>query len=128
MCVMDISKKNMLKRIKEVYENGGNIMEYLRSGNGNSVEDILISYDFQAGTYEEEYYTKQDFVKESCESAKVKYTSGNNFTVLKGNDSDQFIGFCRESYLAGSMMLLGMQFPFLRARRVKVVMFPKENK
>ena len=94
--------------------------------NRNKEGWISISYD-GGSTLDVRHVTPQ-FVKETCEAAKVKYTSGNNFEVLKGNDSDQFIGFCRESYFAGSMMLLGMQFPFLRARRVKVVMFPKENK
>ena len=94
----------------------------------NRNKDGWIAISYNGGSSLEVRHVTAQFVKESCESAKVKYTSGNNFTVLKGNDSDQFIGFCRESYLAGSMMLLGMQFPFLRARRVKVVMYPKENK
>ena len=94
--------------------------------NRNKEGWVSISYD--GGSFLEVRHVTPQFVKESCEAASVKYTSGNNFEVLKGSDFDQFIGFCRESYLAGSMMLLGMQFPFLRARRVKVVMFPKENK
>ena len=94
--------------------------------NRNKEGWISISYD--GGSSLEVRHVTPQFVKETCEAAKVKYTSGNNFEVLKGNDSDQFIGFCRESYLAGSMMLLGMQFPVLRERQVQVVMFPKENK
>lgn len=94
----------------------------------NRNKDGWVSISYNGGSSLEVRHVTAQFVKESCEAAKVKYTSGNNFEVLKGNDSDQFIGFCRESYLAGSLMLLGMQFPFLRARRVKVAMFPKENK
>ncbi len=44
----------ILKQIKEIYSNGQNIMEYLRNlepGDQNSVENIAISYDFQAGSY-----------------------------------------------------------------------------
>ena len=94
--------------------------------NRNKEGWVSITYD--GGSSLEVRHVTPQFVKESCEAAKVKYTSGNNFEVLKGNDFDQFIGFCRESYLAGSMMLLGMQFSFLRARRVKVVMYPDEKK
>lgn len=47
-------KLDLIPRIKELYEKGVNVMEYLRSKDGrnhNTVEDILISYDFQAGSY-----------------------------------------------------------------------------
>ena len=94
----------------------------------NRNKDGWVSITYDGGSTLEVRHVTPQFVKDSCEVAKVKYTSGNNFEVLKGNDFDQFIGFCRESYLAGSMMLLGMQFSFLRARRVKVVMYPKETK
>lgn len=94
----------------------------------NKNKEGWVSITYDGGSSLEVRHVTAQFVRETCEAAKVKYTSGNNFEVLKGNDFDQFIGFCRESYLAGSMMLLGMQFPFLRARRVKVVMFPKEKK
>ena len=45
-----------LKKIKEIYTNGGNIIEYLKSlkkTRQNDISDILISYDFQAGSYTE---------------------------------------------------------------------------
>lgn len=49
------SKKiNILARIKDLYDNGENIIQYLKSlenTDSNSIEDILISYDFQAGSY-----------------------------------------------------------------------------
>lgn len=50
------NKKAMLHRIKEIYSHGGNIIQYLRKESDerqNSLEDILISYDFQAGSYTE---------------------------------------------------------------------------
>lgn len=49
-----MDKFNLIPRIKELYDNGGNIMEFLKNGDGrsfNTIEDILISYDFQAGSY-----------------------------------------------------------------------------
>jgi ubiquinone/menaquinone biosynthesis C-methylase UbiE len=44
----------IIQKIKTVWKNGGNIIEYLKEINGrsnNSIEDILISYDFQSGSY-----------------------------------------------------------------------------
>ena len=50
-----MKKIKQLQKIKEVYANGGNIIQYLKSINGNqstnTIEDIMISYDFQAGSY-----------------------------------------------------------------------------
>ncbi len=48
------NKFGILSRINEIYQSGGNIIQFLKSVNGqskNSLEDILISYDFQAGSY-----------------------------------------------------------------------------
>jgi SAM-dependent methyltransferase len=50
----DMNKYSILQRVAAIYKKGGNIIQYLKSleGNpGNSTEDILISYDFQAGSY-----------------------------------------------------------------------------
>jgi len=47
-----------LKKIKEIYLKGGNIIENLKKIKGNSfnsIEDILISYDFQSGSYIKDY-------------------------------------------------------------------------
>lgn len=49
--------KDLLGRISNIYNNEGtNIIDYLKSIKGNhqnSIEDILISYDFQSGLYTE---------------------------------------------------------------------------
>ncbi len=45
---------NQIQEVKKIYESGGNIMDFLKSRSNsskNSTESILISYDFQAGTY-----------------------------------------------------------------------------
>jgi ubiquinone/menaquinone biosynthesis C-methylase UbiE/uncharacterized protein YbaR (Trm112 family) len=49
-----MDKLKILNRIKELYSKGENIIQYLKSienSSSNSLEDILISYDFQAGSY-----------------------------------------------------------------------------
>lgn len=54
-----MNKLFLMEKIRAVYENGGNIIEYLSTLEGekktNSLEDILISYDFQAGNYYNAY-------------------------------------------------------------------------
>ena len=48
----------MTDTIKRIYGSGGNIISYLRDIEGRgytTLEDILISYDFQAGTYNAAY-------------------------------------------------------------------------
>ncbi|MES2003046.1 MAG: class I SAM-dependent methyltransferase [Bacteroidota bacterium] len=47
-------KLSLIPRIKELYDQKVNIIQYLRgieNRKNNSIEDILISYDFQAGSY-----------------------------------------------------------------------------
>ena len=49
-----MKKYEILKRIKELYDDGENIIQYLKkldNSNSNTTEDILISYDIQAGIY-----------------------------------------------------------------------------
>lgn len=51
-------KTEMLQRIKEIYRENRNIMKYLQKiqhRDYNTSEDIMISYDFQAGTYNTSY-------------------------------------------------------------------------
>lgn len=53
-----MDKLRMLHRIKELYSENKNITQFLREFNDDklaTVEDILISYDFQAGSYIEGY-------------------------------------------------------------------------
>jgi hypothetical protein len=51
---MDLNYLRRLRKIKKLYEEGTNIMDYLRNqnyGNENLMEAILVSYDIQSGTY-----------------------------------------------------------------------------
>lgn len=51
-------KMEIINQIKEIYEKNGNIMRYLQQVEDrsyNTSEDIMISYDFQAGTYNDSY-------------------------------------------------------------------------
>jgi len=48
-----------LAELKKIYEQNGNLEEYMRMQSNeskNTMESIMVSYDFQAGTYTERYY------------------------------------------------------------------------
>jgi len=64
-----MEKFKQLQRIKEIYENGGNIIEYLKKigeNQTNTIEDILISYDFQSGTYIKFFAKNFEYNKNYC--------------------------------------------------------------
>ncbi|WP_341279844.1 methyltransferase domain-containing protein [Paenibacillus sp. FSL H8-0537] len=49
-----MDKYSILHKIKAIYQQNGNIIQHLKKMSGspmNSTEDIMISYDFQAGSY-----------------------------------------------------------------------------
>jgi SAM-dependent methyltransferase len=53
-----------IKKIKELFDSGANVMEYYRNqsnSRNNSIEAIKISYDLQAGTYIEGYKNNVEF-------------------------------------------------------------------
>lgn len=94
----------------------------------NRNKDGWMLIDYDGGSSLEVRHVTTQCVKKAFDNEGIRFTGRNNAEVLKDNSSDRFMCFCRESYLAGSMMMLGMQFPVLRERQVQVVMFPKENK
>lgn len=78
-----------LNKIKELYNKNQNLMEYMRNQKGNeknSLEDVLISYDFQAGSYTQGYKKKPE--------VRLKYGSyiANNIDNLGCFDSIVEIG------------------------------------
>ena len=52
-----------MKNIKELYEQDVNIMKYFREHGkekeSNSLESILYAYDYQAGSYTENYFSDE---------------------------------------------------------------------
>jgi ubiquinone/menaquinone biosynthesis C-methylase UbiE/uncharacterized protein YbaR (Trm112 family) len=59
-----LEKFKIIDKIKELYSSGGNIIQHLRGlekRNYNTIEDILISYDFQAGSYVKDYYQNFEY-------------------------------------------------------------------
>jgi len=55
-------KLKQLKNLKKLYDQRENIIQHLKQNTGeeaNSTSDILISYDFQAGSYIQSYYNNR---------------------------------------------------------------------
>ena len=60
-----MNKLTLINKVKEIYQSGGNMMDFLRNDScQNDIDSIMISYDFQAGSYIElasknlEYFDK----------------------------------------------------------------------
>lgn len=87
MNYIDTHKKNILIKIKEIYESGGNIIQYLKELHNtmsNDIEDILISYDFQAGSYIQSAQKNNDYIEKY--TAKITETLsqlGNINSILE---------------------------------------------
>lgn len=66
-----MEKFKQLQKIKELYAKGDNIIQYLKSiGNNdtNTIEDILISYDFQSGSYIQSFSKNRDYNDKYCKA------------------------------------------------------------
>lgn len=82
MCVNDlevgdgvINNMEVIKKIKQIYSSGGNIIRYLKNADHrmqNEIEDIMISYDFQAGSYTDVFrnHAEYGFIKK-CQAEKL---------------------------------------------------------
>ncbi len=60
-----------LQKIKELYAKGDNIIQYLKSidnQDANTIEDILISYDFQAGSYIQGFSKNRAYNDKYCKA------------------------------------------------------------
>lgn len=64
-----MEKFKHLQKIKEIYSKNENIIQYLKSiGNDekNTIEDILISYDFQSGSYIQGFSKNKEYLENYC--------------------------------------------------------------
>lgn len=82
-----MNKMKMLNNIKKSYLEGENIIKYLKkieNRKENSIEDILISYDFQAGTYIENFKKYSSFQeKYSYHISKIIRNLGEYNSILE---------------------------------------------
>ena len=69
-----MEKFKQLQKIKERYERGENIIQYLKSidnDDTNTIEDILISYDFQSGSYIQNFSKNREFNDKYCKALSM---------------------------------------------------------
>lgn len=70
-----MEKFKQLKKIKEVYSRGENMIKYLKridDHQQNSIEDILISYDFQSGSYIRSFANNAEYKDNYCKALAEK--------------------------------------------------------
>lgn len=81
-----MSKLSLLREIARLYSNGENIMQYFRNIDklNNTTEAIMISYDFQAGSYTQGYYSNPEYqLKYSSQIVEEIKTLGTYDTILE---------------------------------------------
>ncbi len=107
-----MDKLILLNKIKSLYEKDNvNIMKWLRKENDekeNDIADILISYDFQAGTYIEEYLSN----KESRDNYLLRL-SGIIDSLEEENKSILECGVGEATILVPLLNLLKRRFSFI---------------
>lgn len=126
-----------IKTIQKVYEQGGNLIKYLKENEGrdeNKIEDILISYDFQAGTYTDLYYKNKknwnSLFEERANILKdyIESLSGRKeITVLEGGigEATACYGFLSQIQ-AFNLHIYGFDISWSRLKYAKK--FLEENK
>lgn len=82
----------MLQRIKELYKQNVNIIKHLKQLDNrvqNTTEDIMISYDFQAGSYLRNYQRNQEIYNEIGKRIAVKINQlGTRGSLLEAGIGD----------------------------------------
>lgn len=83
----NMEKFKQLQIIKEIYSKGENIIQYLKNigkNDKNTIEDILISYDFQAGSYIKAFSQNKEYTNNYCKSlAKTIDNLGTNNSIME---------------------------------------------
>ncbi len=82
-----MEKFKYLQKIKDIYSRGGNVIQYLRNLNNsqqNTIEDILISYDFQSGSYIKNFAKNQTYNQNYCSAlAKIIDNIGGGDSIIE---------------------------------------------
>ena len=66
--------KRYLNQVKTIYQNGNNIINYLNratKSNNNSSETIMVSYDFQSGSYIKQIEKDHDYINKYTRAIEV---------------------------------------------------------
>lgn len=114
------SKLALTRHIAELYARGENVLKNLRgSGPGarNSVEDIMISYDFQAGSYIESYRRDPGYLERyTDELAGILSRLGRISTLLEAGCGEATTLAVLAGKLREPAALAGFDISWSRAR------------
>lgn len=78
-----MSKLSIISRLKEAYGNGENIIQLLKKESFNDWESIMISYDFQAGSYTKLAKENEEYLENYSQAiADVLIRIGTDFTSI----------------------------------------------
>ncbi len=82
-----INKLSLTRHLRELYARGENLAAYLRSvshSDRNSVEDVMLSYDFQAGSYIEAYERDPRYLEAYTDAiAEVLLRLGPVYSIME---------------------------------------------
>jgi ubiquinone/menaquinone biosynthesis C-methylase UbiE len=81
-----MNKLRLLSKLREVYESGGNVLESLKDGAEltNDTESIMISYDFQAGSYTKLSDLNSEYIARYTDGIKTVFLNlGSISTVME---------------------------------------------
>lgn len=103
-----MNKKGILSKIKDLYENGDNIISYLKTiekSDENSSEDIMISYDFQAGGYIRNYYKYTASFNDRAKkiAGYINELKGDTFSIFEAGVGEAttlvpMLNFCSKQF------------------------------
>jgi len=126
-----MDKLEIIDKIGKIYADGGNILSFLRgleNRNNNTAEDIMISYDFQAGTYNSLYRENPDehnkYVNQ-CAEIIGKYIPENQYTLCEAGvgEGTTFLPLLRQLKVKPS---LAYGFDISWSRIFEAVLFERE--
>lgn len=119
-----MEKFKQLQKIKEIYANGGNIIQYLKgvgSSDRNTIEDILISYDMQAGSYTSLLSKNREFKEQYCKAlAHVLDGLGRFGSILEvGVGEATTLGILMKSMRSKPAAIAGLDVSWSRLKFAK---------
>jgi ubiquinone/menaquinone biosynthesis C-methylase UbiE/uncharacterized protein YbaR (Trm112 family) len=78
-----MNKLQSIQKIKELYATGQNIMEFLRTGsNSNDIDSIMISYDFQAGSYIKAAEENSEYIENYTAAIQAEFNKLGDFQSI----------------------------------------------
>ncbi|MEO9531428.1 MAG: methyltransferase domain-containing protein [Crocinitomicaceae bacterium] len=116
-----MNKLKQVSKIKELFAKGENIIQYLKSSSSsdkNSIEDILISYDFQSGAYVKDLAKNSQFKIDYCDllAKEINQLGEFNSIIEIGVGEATTIGVLLKKLIAQPNDKLGLDISWSRLK------------